>query len=95
MLQSAGIPALAIIFMGFFGYYAVMGPNGVLRYREYTRTHAIREAEYARLDKKRAALRNQVALLDPKRGANPDMVDELVRRELNVAHPDEIIVPLN
>ena len=95
LLQSAGIPALAIIFMGFFGYYAVMGPNGLLRYREYSRAYAKREAEFAQLDKRRAALRNQVALLDPKRGANPDMVDELVRKELNVAHPDEIIVPLN
>lgn len=95
MLQSAGIPALAIIFMGFFGYYAVMGPNGFMRYREYTKAHAKREAEYAALDKRRTELRNQVALLDPKRGANPDMVDELVRKELNVAHPDEIIVPLN
>lgn len=95
MLQSAGIPALAIIFMGFFGYYAVMGPNGLLRYREYQKAHAKREAEYARLDKRRADLRNQVGLLDARRGANPDMVDELVRKELNVAHPDEIIVPLN
>jgi cell division protein FtsB len=95
LLQSAGIPALAIVFMGFFGYYAVAGPNGLLRYREYNRAYAKREAEFAQLDKRRAALRNQVALLDPKRGANPDMVDELVRKELNVAHPDEIIVPLN
>jgi cell division protein FtsB len=95
MLQGAGIPALAIIFMGFFGYYAVMGPNGLLRYREYAKAHAKRETQYAVLDKRRAELRNQVALLDTRRGANPDMVDELVRKELNVAHPDEIIVPLN
>jgi len=38
-------------------------------------------------------LQNRVTLLDP-RHANPDMVDELVRKELNVAHPDEVIVPL-
>ena len=37
---------------------------------------------------------NRVSLLDP-RHANPDMVDELVRRDLGVAHPDEIVVPLN
>ena len=37
--------------------------------------------------------KNRVALLDPDH-ANPDMVDEMVRKELNVAHPDEVIVPL-
>ena len=47
----------------------------------------------ARLQKQRDALRNRVELLDPK-AVDPDLVSELVRRELNVAHPDEVIVPL-
>lgn len=93
MLRRAGLPAMAIIFMGFFGYYAVLGPNGVLAYRDHQRQLAAKQAEFARLEKQRAELRNRVGLLDPKR-ANPDMVDELVRKELNVAHPDEVIVPL-
>ena len=42
----------------------------------------------------RAVLQNRVELLDPKH-VDPDMVDELVRKELNVVHPDEVIVPLN
>jgi cell division protein FtsB len=79
--------------MGFFGYYAVLGPNGILSYRDYTRQLQKKQAEFAALDKRRAELKNRVALLDPKH-ANPDMVDELVRKELNVAHPDEVIVPL-
>ncbi|TKD52081.1 septum formation initiator family protein [Sphingomonas baiyangensis] len=81
--------------MGFFAYYAVLGPNGVLAYRDYARQHDVRKAEFAELEKRRAELRNQVAQLDPQRGADPDMVDELVRKRLNVAHPDEIIVPLD
>ena len=93
MLGRAGFPAFAILFMGFFAYYAVLGPNGVLAYRDYTRRLEQRQNDYACLDKARAELRNSVALLDPKR-ADPDMVDELVRRELNVTHPDEFIVPL-
>ncbi len=79
--------------MGFFGYYAVLGPNGVLAYRDYTRRLEQRQADYACLEKARAEMRNRVALLDPRR-ADPDMVDELVRKELNVTHPDEFIVPL-
>lgn len=94
MLRRAGFPAFAILFMGFFGYYALLGPNGILAYRDYSQKLAQRQAYYACLDKARAELRNRVALLDP-RHADPDMVDELVRKQLNVAHPDEFIMPLN
>ena len=94
ILRRAGMPAVALILMSFFGYYAVLGPNGLLSYREYSRQLGMRQQEFAALDKQRAELKNRVALLDPKR-ANPDMVDELARKELNVVHPDEVIVPLN
>ncbi len=94
ILRRAGLPAIAILAMGFFGYYAVLGPNGIVAYREYTRQLERKQAEYVRIDKARAELRNRVGLLDPKR-ADPDMVDELVRKELNVAHPNEVIVALH
>lgn len=94
VLSRAALPAVAIMFMGFFGYYAVLGPNGVLAYREYSRQLEIKKAEYAALDKQRAELRNRVALLDP-RHADPDMVDELTRKDLNVVHPDDVIIPLD
>lgn len=93
-IRRAGLPALALIVIAFFGGYAVLGPNGVLAYGEYKRELAQRDVEYAKLDHDRAELRNRVKLLDPAR-ANPDMVDELVRRNLGVAHPDEVILPLN
>ncbi len=94
ILRRAGLPAAALILMGFFGYYAVLGPNGVLSYREYSRQLNVRQQEYAALDKRRSELKNRVALLDPKR-ANPDLVDELTRKDLNVVHPDEVIIPLD
>ena len=46
-----------------------------------------------RSTKQRETLKNRVKLLDPDH-ANPDMVDEMTRKELNVVHPDEVIVPL-
>jgi cell division protein FtsB len=48
--------------------------------------------EIARLTALRDRLQNRVGLLDP-RHADPDLVGELLRRDLNVAHPDEIILP--
>ena len=92
ILRRAGPPALGLVVIAFFGGYAISGPNGLLAYGVYKRQLAHKHAEYASLAKHRDVLRNRVALLDPHH-ADPDMVDELVRKQLNVAHPDEVIVP--
>jgi cell division protein FtsB len=93
-LRRTTVPAAVVAVMAFFGGYAVLGPNGVLAYGDYKRQLAKRERDYVALDRRRAVLKNRVALLNPDH-ANPDMVDEMVRKELNVAHPDEVIVPLD
>jgi len=93
-LRRAAVPAAVVAVMAFFGGYAVLGPNGMLAYGDYKRQLAKRERDYVALDRRRAVLKNRVALLNPDH-ANPDMVDEMVRKELNVAHPDEVIVPLD
>jgi cell division protein FtsB len=93
ILRSAGLPAIALIAMGFFGYYAILGPNGVFALREYKQQVAQRTVQYQALDKQRAALQNRVGLLDPVRGVDPDLADELTRKGLNVNRPDELIVP--
>ena len=92
-LRKAALPALGLTLMAFFGAYAVLGPNGILAYGDYKRQLAKRNATYATLEAKRDVLKNRVQLLDPDH-ANPDMVDEMTRKELNVVHPDEVIVPL-
>ncbi len=94
ILRRAGPPALALIVISFFGGYAVVGPNGMLAYGDYRHQLEQRAMVFAALDKKRAVLRNRVNLLDP-RHANPDMAEELVRKQLKLANPDEVIVPLN
>jgi cell division protein FtsB len=45
------------------------------------------------LEAERAQLRHRSALLDPKK-ADPDMADELVRKDLGLVRPDEVIIPL-
>ncbi len=93
MLRRAGPPAALLIVGAFFGGYAILGPNGALAYGDIKRQLVQRQSELAALDKHRNELRNRVNLLDPNH-ADPDIVDELVRKDLNVAHPDEVIVPL-
>ena len=91
-LARAALPAAATMLIGFFGAYAVFGANGLLAYGDYQRQLAKRERVYQALDARRAVLRNRVALLDPDH-ANPDMVDEMTRKQLNVVRPDEVVVP--
>ena len=92
-MKRAALPAIGFTLMAFFGAYEMLGPNGILAYGDYKRQLVKREKHYAALDQQRTVLKNRVSLLDPDH-ANPDMVDEMVRKELNVAHPDEVIVPL-
>ncbi len=92
-VKAAALPALATLIVAFFGGYALFGSNGVLAWGEYSKALNARRSDLIAVEHDKAVLANRVALLDP-RHANPDMVDELVRRDLGVADPDEIIVPL-
>lgn len=72
---------------------AIAGPWGLLTWAESSETLDQRTAQIAALTEKRDALRNRVNLLDLD-GADPDLVSELVRRDLGVLHPDEIVITL-
>jgi cell division protein FtsB len=92
-MRRAAMPALALIVVGNFAGYAIAGPNGLLAWGGYHRSLNERKAELAQLERDRAQLRHRSALLDPRK-ADPDMADELVRRDLGLVRPDEVIIPL-
>ena len=94
LMARVAIPALSLIFMGFFAYNATLGPNGLLHYHDYAQAIAQKQAQFAKLDQQRAAMRNRVRLLDPKH-ADPDMVDEMARRQLGVVSPNEVVILLD
>ena len=87
------MPALALIVVGNFAGYAIAGPNGLLAWGGYHRDLQERKAELAQLEQEGAQLRHSSALLDPRK-ADPDMADELVRKDLGLVRPDEVIIPL-
>ncbi len=87
-------PALALLVVGNFAGYAIAGPNGLLAWGGYHRDLNERKAELAELEKQKAQLQHRSKLLDPRK-ADPDIADELVRRDLGLVRPDEVIVPLN
>ena len=94
LIRRAMWPALALIVVGNFATYAVAGPNGLLAWGGYARTLKERKAELAELDGHRAALRHRSALLDPRK-ADPDLGEEMIRRDLGLIRPDEVIDPLD
>ena len=93
MIRRSALPALALIIVGTFAGHAVAGPNGLLAWGGYHRALQERKAELAQLERERAQLRHRSALLDPRK-ADPDMADELVRKDLGLVRPDEVIIPL-
>ena len=94
LLRRAVVPAVAIIVIGSFAGYAVAGDNGLLAWGGYHRDHDARQAELADLKAERDRLQHRSALLNP-RSADPDMAEELVRRDLGLVRDDEIIIPLD
>ncbi|MCE2842203.1 MAG: FtsB family cell division protein [Novosphingobium sp.] len=73
---------------------ALAGPSGILAWSEYNRTLAEQQVQLDKLKAERDVLKNRVGLLNPN-NVDPDMAGELLRKDLNVVHPDEMVILLN
>ena len=94
LLRRAALPALCILLIGYFVSHAISGPTGAMAWREYKDERRALEAKAVVVAERKAAIARQIKLLDPD-GVDPDMAEELVRQNLNVVKPDEIIVTLD
>ncbi len=84
--------ALVILLM--LGGLAVAGPSGLLAWSENRNALEVYQKELKVLAIERDELRNRVGLLDP-RHTDPDLAGELLRKDLNVVHPDEMVILLD
>ncbi|MFW2830018.1 FtsB family cell division protein [Sphingomonas sp. ID0503] len=91
LARSALFPALAVLVVANFAGYAIVGSNGLLAWGDYKRQLKERRAELALLQSERDHLARRTALVDPRR-VDPDMADEMVRRQLGLVRPDEVIL---
>ena len=89
LVQLGALGALLIM-----GGLVVAGPGGLLSWRENLALLERREAQIVVLAEQRDVLRNRIELLDPDH-ADPDLTGELLRQNLNVVHPDEVVLPLD
>jgi cell division protein FtsB len=84
---------IALCVLLVLGGMAVVGPSGLLAWGDNLRLLDQRRAEIAKLSHQRDELKLQVDLLDPNH-ADPDQSGELIRKNLNVVHPDEVVLVL-
>ncbi|MEO1170174.1 MAG: septum formation initiator family protein [Pseudomonadota bacterium] len=94
ILRSAAAPALAILVIANFAGYALLGPNGLFAWGDYARLHDQRQVELSQLNAERERLANRVELLNPD-SVDPDLADELVRRNTGQIREDEHIVVID
>lgn len=85
---------LALICLLVMGGWALFGPSGLMAWSENNRMLGERQKELKQLSVQRDELKNRVALLDPNH-VDPDMAGQLLRAQLNVVHPDDMVMLLN
>jgi cell division protein FtsB len=73
------------------GAWVLVGPSGLLSWSENNRLLTERGKELAQLKVERDELKNRVALLNPSQ-VDPDIAGQLLRANLNVVHPDEVVL---
>ena len=84
---AAGIAFVAII------AWLLFGTTGLFAWNDYNRLLTQKRAELTVLEAEQARLSNHRRLLGPGR-ADPDLGEEMVREQLNLLHPDDIVLAL-
>jgi cell division protein FtsB len=93
LIKRAALPALAVLIIANFVGYAIVGSNGIMSLGDYRRLKAERTIELAQLNAERVRLQHRATLLDPRK-ADPDLADEMVRSQLGLVRPDEVIIQI-
>lgn len=88
---TQGVALVCLLLMGGF---AIAGPSGLIAWSENQQLLEKRQGEIAQLKEERDRLQNRADLLNPKH-ADADLAGELLRKNLNVAHPDEMVMLLD
>jgi cell division protein FtsB len=93
LLRGAFVPAACIMLTGYFGYHALSGRSSVFALGEYKAQQVELAAQAKQVAERKALLERKIELLDPRK-VDPDFADELVRGNLGVVRPDEVVVKL-
>jgi len=93
LARGAVVPAACILLTGYFAFHALAGRSGVFALGEYKAQQVELAAQAKQVADRKALLERKIELLDPRK-VDPDFADELVRGNLGVVRPDEVVVKL-
>jgi cell division protein FtsB len=85
-------PVLGFCVVGYFAYHSIEGDRGLVAYLRLTEQIQLARSQLTEVVLERKALEQRVGLLRPNQ-LDPDMLDERARLLLNLARPDEIVIP--
>jgi len=89
--KSLILPMIAALCLSYLGYHTIQGDRGLRAWAALN--NRLMDAQ-SRLDTTRAKhdwLVHKVSLLRPGK-ADPDMLDEILRRQLHLGRKDEIVI---
>lgn len=86
------MPAIAIAVIGYFGYYTVAGPRGLLQLAATSSALSVQEAKLADLQQSQQHLQHRIDLLAFGH-ADPDLVQEIARQQMLASSPGEVVIP--
>lgn len=89
--RSAFLPALGLLTLAYFAIHAVQGKYGLIAYRDLEQEKARLIQQIEAVDAQLAELERQRALMHPD-ALDRDWLDESARRNLALAHPDDLII---
>ena len=84
-------PVLGLALTGYFAYHLIEGDRGLRAWMRITQELRQAKSNLADVASERATLDRRVANMRPDH-LDPDLLDTQVRRNLDVAAPDEIVI---
>jgi cell division protein FtsB len=84
-------PVAGITLFAYFTYHVVQGDRGLIAWLKLSQQVESAQSEYDRAVAARAAFGERVRLLQPQT-LDIDLLEEQVRTNLGMAHPDDVVV---
>jgi cell division protein FtsB len=84
-------PVLGLALIGYFAYHLVEGDRGLRAWLRVTQQLRVAKENLAAVEADRTALDRRVAHLRSDH-VDPDLLDAQIRKTLDVAAPDEIVI---
>ncbi|HTW26089.1 MAG TPA: septum formation initiator family protein [Acetobacteraceae bacterium] len=91
-VKAAIPPVIFLSLVAYFGWNATQGDRGLNAYAQRLQQYSLAQSEQARAEAEQAVWERRVASLRTSH-LDTDALDERVRAMLNLADPNDIVVP--